>query len=127
VVAVCALEDPAEPEVTMVESDARKATFLRAALRETGARGNVIDERAEQVSPLNADVVSARALADLDALLELAQPHLAPHATCVFPKGRSWQRELEAAKTRWNFQHRVVKSKLDPDAAILIVKDLTRA
>ncbi len=127
VVAILALEDPALPEITLVESDARKAAFLRTALRETGAHGRVIKERAESIPPLQADVVSARALADLSALLDLAQPHLSSNAICVFPKGKAWRKELEDAKTKWIFQHRVVTSKLDPDAAILIIKDVTRA
>ncbi|WP_283176572.1 16S rRNA (guanine(527)-N(7))-methyltransferase RsmG [Gemmobacter sp. 24YEA27] len=49
--------------VVLVESDQRKATFLREAARQMGIPVDVRAERAEAIAPLGADVVSARALA----------------------------------------------------------------
>ena len=113
--------------VTMIESDARKAAFLRTALRETGVCGTVINDRIENVSPQNADVVSARALADLTKLLQFAMPHMAPDATCIFAKGAKWRTELTQAKSKWKFRHSIATSNLDPDAAILSIRELSRA
>ncbi len=128
-VVVAILSEGSNPlgTVTMIESDARKAAFLRAALRETGARATVICDRIENAQAQNADVVSARALADLTSLLDLARPHMAPEATCIFAKGAKWRNELSDAKTKWKFDHTVVTSNLDPDAAILCIRELSRA
>ncbi|HEY9040267.1 MAG TPA: 16S rRNA (guanine(527)-N(7))-methyltransferase RsmG [Roseovarius sp.] len=127
VVAIMAQASNPAATVTMVESDSRKAAFLRAALRKTETRARVIIDRIENVEAQSADVVSARALADLPSLLDLAYPHLAPEATCVFAKGAKWRIELATAKSKWKFNHTVVTSNLDPDAAILCIRELSRA
>lgn len=113
--------------VTLIESDARKAAFLQAALRETEARAMVINDRIENVKAQNADVVSARALADLTSLLDISTRHMAADATCLFPKGAKWRKELACAKSKWKFDHTVVTSNLDPSAAILCIREVSRA
>ncbi|MCL4170695.1 UNVERIFIED_CONTAM: hypothetical protein GTU68_049362, partial [Idotea baltica] len=65
VIAIMALESGSPDQVILIESDTRKAAFLRTVIRELGLRASVINKRIEQVDPLDADVISARALADL--------------------------------------------------------------
>ncbi len=127
VVAILCEETNPFGRITLIESDARKAVFLRAALRETGAKATIINDRIENVPLQSADVVSARALADLTRLLEFAEPHMAAGATCVFAKGAKWRTELSEAKCKWNFDHTVATSNLDPNAAILSIRELSRA
>lgn len=115
-----------DTEVTMVESDGRKCAFLRAALRETGVDATVLNQRIEQVEPQNADVVSARALADLTTLLGYVERHLTQGGTAVFAKGAMWPQEVEAARSQWNFDLEAVKSKLVPEAAILKISGVSR-
>ncbi|MFX0545456.1 16S rRNA (guanine(527)-N(7))-methyltransferase RsmG [Roseovarius sp. S1116L3] len=126
VVAILADQRADLPKVTMVESDARKCAFLRAALRETGARAEVLTQRIEDVVPQNADVVSARALADLKILLGHAERHLHPDGTAIFAKGARWRREVEAARSQWKFDFEAVKSNLAADAVILKIKGVSR-
>lgn len=126
VVAILSAELPGPRTVTLVESDARKAAFLRTALRETGTTANVLHARAEDVPPLAANVVSARALAPLDRLLGLAAPHLAPGGTALFPKGRNAAAEVDAALEHWAFACDKVASDTDRDAVILKIGDLHR-
>jgi len=57
-------------EVHLIESDQRKATFLREVARATGTPVTVHAKRIEQVTPFPADIVSARALAPLGDLLD---------------------------------------------------------
>jgi len=113
--------------LTLVESDRRKAVFLRTVIRETGLDAQVIAERIEDTPPLAADVISARALAPLDDLLELSARHMAADGIALFPKGARWQKELEAARSKWNFTHRVDRSKTETGAVILTVKGVSRA
>lgn len=112
--------------VTMVESDSRKCAFLRAALRATGVQADVLNDRIEVTEALQADIVSARALADLGALLRHAEQHLAPGGTAIFPKGASWRQEVEKARWQWNFDIEAVKSSLAPEAAILRISGVSR-
>lgn len=112
--------------VTLVESDQRKAAFLRTVVRETGVRAKVLTGRAEVLPPLDANVLSARALAPLPTLLALADRHLAPDGKAVFPKGAGWKKELEEAQSKWNFSCRAVKSGTQGGAIVLIVAGVSR-
>lgn len=115
-----------ELNVTLVESDQRKSAFLRTVSRETKTPFNVISKRIEDVEPLNADVVSARALAPLTDLLEFADQHMKPGGVCLFLKGANWQNEVNDAQKKWRFTCEAHKSKTSPDAAILKIGDLAR-
>lgn len=126
VIAILALADNSPERVTLVESDARKSAFLRTVIRETGARATVITDRIEQVLPLCADILSARALADLPTLLGFAERHLAPNGTAVFLKGASWEKELQVAQQSWSFDHRVDKSVTEDGPVILSISGVAR-
>jgi 16S rRNA (guanine527-N7)-methyltransferase len=113
--------------VTLVESDQRKAAFLRTACRELGLGSTVMTQRIEAAAPLHADVVSARALGSLPTLLAFADRHLAKSGIAIFPKGRRAQVEIEEARGHWNFDVTALQSVTDPDARILRVERIGRA
>ncbi|WP_371224809.1 16S rRNA (guanine(527)-N(7))-methyltransferase RsmG [Roseovarius sp. 2305UL8-3] len=126
VIAIMADQKASPLRVTLVESDARKSAFLRTVIRETGAPARVISERIEVAEPLNADVVSARALADLSTLLDLSQRHLSPSGTALLLKGAAWEKELQAAQSLWNFSHRIAKSQTETGPVVLSVTGVSR-
>ena len=111
---------------TLIESDQRKSAFLRTAVRELGLACAVLSQRIEIAQPQNADVLSARALADLPTLLFFAERHLAPGGTALFPKGATWKKELEDARRQWSFEAEAITSKTEPTAAILKINGVTR-
>lgn len=123
------LHQETHPELsfTLVESDGRKSAFLIHAARELGLAPRIITERVESLSPQNADILSARALAPLTTLLTHASRHLSPKGVAIFPKGRTWQEELADARNQWQFAHTIHESLTDPQARILIVEGLSRA
>jgi 16S rRNA (guanine527-N7)-methyltransferase len=114
------------PDVHLIESDARKCAFLREVARVTGAAVTIHNARIEQVEPLGADVVTARALAPLDKLLGWAERHLLPEGHCVFLKGRGVEDELTLASKEWNISFERFPSQTDPLAAILHLKEVRR-
>ena len=126
VVAIIASEKNINGHVILVESDQRKAAFLRNVMRETGVEAQIIAERIEKVPALNSDVISARALADLPALFQLSAPHAHEYSMLLFPKGANWQKEVLKANESWSYQHQVITSRTDPTAVILQVKGLAR-
>jgi 16S rRNA (guanine527-N7)-methyltransferase len=126
VAAIVAHEEWPDAEFTLVESDQRKAAFLRSAARETGIACVVLADRIESVAPLNSDVLSARALADLTTLLGFAERHLAKTGTALFQKGVTWKKELEAAQEEWSFQYDTINSQTEPGSVILKVKGISR-
>jgi 16S rRNA (guanine527-N7)-methyltransferase len=127
VIAILANEITPSAQVTLVESDQRKAAFLRSVLRETEASGTVAAKRIEIAEPLAADVISARALAGLTTLLGFAERHGTNEATYLFPKGINWEKELRIAQESWKFTYCAITSETDPNATILKIGDLARA
>lgn len=108
--------------VTLIESDQRKATFLRQASRDLGLHPIILSERIEAVPPQNADVLSARALAALPALLAFSARHLALNGLALFPKGGTWRQEVEQARKDWHFEMTPHPSITDPQGAVLALK-----
>lgn len=105
--------------VTLVESDRRKAAFLRDQVARHGLPARVEAERVEVLAPLAADVVSARALAPLDRLLPMVARHLAPGGVALLPKGRGWGSELQRMEPGGVFHVEHFPSATDPEARIL--------
>lgn len=126
VVGVLALEKNPDLELTLVESDKRKAAFLLTAIRELGLSAHVRAERIEQAAPLNVEVLSARALAALPLLLEFSERHLRADGIALFPKGASWRDEVAQALQSWSFEYEALPSLTDADAVILKIKGLKR-
>ncbi len=126
VMALLSKRNLTESRFTLIESDQRKAAFLRTAIREFGLNAVVLSERIEAVAPLGANVVSARALAALDQLLELSARHLGPDGICLFPKGRRAEDEIAAARKLWSFDLDDQQSRTDPEGRILKIERISR-
>lgn len=126
VIAVMAQDMRPELRVTLVEADQRKATFLRNVLRETGAEGTVVARRVEEIEPLQASILSARALAPLEDLLLFSERHLAKDGCALFLKGKKAKKEVALALERWRFDCETHASKTDKDAVILKIGDIER-
>jgi 16S rRNA (guanine527-N7)-methyltransferase len=127
VIAILARELRPDLRLTLVESDRRKATFLRMIAAELHLSAEVRAERIDDVPPLGADVVSARALAPLVLLLAMAKRHLAPDGTALFLKGATYRDEIATARQTWHFQVEEVPSVTQDGAALLKIKDIRRA
>jgi 16S rRNA (guanine527-N7)-methyltransferase len=127
VVAILARELRPDLRVLLVESDQRKATFLRQTAHKLGLQVDVQTARAESLPPQAADVLSARALASLSELLDLALLHLRPGGIALFPKGARHREEVEVTKKSWILDLDYAPSLSDPDAALLIIRKFHRA
>ncbi|MEH6646152.1 16S rRNA (guanine(527)-N(7))-methyltransferase RsmG [Sulfitobacter sp.] len=126
VAAILAKDITPERKFILVDSDQRKCAFLRTAVRELNLNVEVYANRVDQLVSFSAAVLSARAMDDLNSLLEYADRHLASDGTALFPKGASWAKEHQAAQKHWSYNLDVIKSKTNADATILKIKELTR-
>ncbi len=125
----CALADVPGACVHLVESNSKKAAFLREAVRVTAAPAKVHGARIEKVVDSfegPADVVTARALAPLKVLLDQSLTLLSRGALGVFPKGQDVAAELTEASKYWNINHILVPSRTDPNGRIVVVRALER-
>ena len=113
---------------TLVESNLKKAAFLRAAIRATGANSIVAAERAEahgRKMAGRADVISARAVAPLATLLGLAAPYLHADSVVLLLKGQDFVHEHEIASKSWNYDMVASPSATDPGGRILAIRNLS--
>jgi 16S rRNA (guanine527-N7)-methyltransferase len=120
------LANQKECVVHLVESNGRKCAFLSEVARQTAAPARIHNARIadlvrSRVLPA-ADVVTARALAPLDALLELAQPLFRYASAGLFLKGREAASEIAEARKSWSFTLNRHPSLTDPDGAILEIR-----
>jgi 16S rRNA (guanine527-N7)-methyltransferase len=115
----------------LVESTAKKCAFLAhvAEMTDTSVdiHCNRIEELARSESKLTPDVISARALAPMPKLLELAAPFFRSGTRGLFLKGRDAEREIEAARAGWHFSSRLHPSLTSNDSSIIEVTELSKA
>lgn len=116
-------------ETHLIESDERKAQFLRSVSRETGAGVKIYDARIESVAPgLRPDVVTARALAPLDELLGFCTGWAAanPGLMMLFLKGQGAEAEIEKARESYDFTLETQPSCTQNAARILKISGLRK-
>jgi 16S rRNA (guanine527-N7)-methyltransferase len=126
VCAILARDEAPGLHFTLVESDRRKAAFLEIAARDLKLDVTVVAARAEVIAPARADILTARALAALPALLMHAARHLAPDGRAFFPKGAGYAAEVANALADWRFSLQEHRSRTDPAAVILEIQGLSR-
>lgn len=128
-VIACALAGRAGTEVHLVESNTKKAAFLREAARLLQVPATVHAERIEEFAVRfggPADVVTARALAPLLKLLGLAAPLLKTGAKGLFLKGQDVAAELTEAAKCWSIESILVPSKTNPQGRIVVIHSAER-
>lgn len=129
VVAILKSGDP-EFRMHLVESNQKKCAFLSDVVRALKAPVDIhamrIEQFAEKAQSLRPDVVSARALAPLTRLLELAEPFLREETRGIFLKGRDTATEIATAEARWQFDCVCHPSLTADDARIVEVQNLRR-
>jgi 16S rRNA (guanine527-N7)-methyltransferase len=113
--------------VHLIESDRRKAQFLREVARATGTSVRVHAERVEQIPGWRADVITARALAPLPRLLALAERFMTSDSVCLFLKGRSGAHELTEARVSWHMETEMFPSLSEPTGMVLQLRGIRRA
>ena len=114
----------------MVESNTKKCAFLAEVARVTAAPVDIhamrIEELAQKAQSLRPDVVSARALAPLPRLLELAEPFIGEGTRGLFLKGRETEAEIKAARDGWTFDVLLHPSMTARDAHVVELTGLRR-
>jgi len=121
VVAICS-----DFDVHAVESDQRKCLFMQNVSRETLAGLTAHNLRIEALPPMTADIISARALAPLDKLLDYAAPFSTPETEFLFLKGQDVDEELTNASKCWNMQIEAHSSVTSPDGHLLKLTKVSR-
>ncbi|WP_416054105.1 16S rRNA (guanine(527)-N(7))-methyltransferase RsmG [Oceanibaculum sp.] len=105
--------------MVLVESDARKAAFLREAARVSETELEVFHGRIETLPARRADLITARALTNVAGLLGYTWPYLKPEGRCLFLKGKGVDEELKEVESLWEMRVTKYPSRTAPDGVIL--------
>ncbi|ESY32853.1 16S rRNA (guanine(527)-N(7))-methyltransferase RsmG [Mesorhizobium sp. M1148] len=115
--------------IDLVESNRKKASFLQAVIGQFGLPARVVARRIDDSYALvsEPEIITARALAALPALLDLSAPWLTKGSRALFHKGRDYRSEVEESTHRWAFDLVEHPSMTDAHGVILEVTDLRTA
>lgn len=125
----CLLVNRPGAAVHLVESNGRKCAFLRRAAAAIGSPVTVHQGRIESIlaewdTPI--DCLTARALAPLDRLLDLAEPILGAGTPAAFFKGADFVREIDEATQSWDLDLVEHTSQIDDRGVILEIRQALR-
>ncbi|MGJ5133782.1 MULTISPECIES: 16S rRNA (guanine(527)-N(7))-methyltransferase RsmG [unclassified Bradyrhizobium] len=129
VVLACALAERDGAQVHLVERNAKKAAFLREAIRVTGAPGTVhLSEIGDIVEKWSGrvDCVTARALAPLHQLIGFAEPLVKKGARALFLKGQDVEAELTESTKYWKIESKLHSSRTGGQGWIVAIDCIER-
>ena len=110
----------------LVESNQKKASFLRAVAHKTTRKTTVHDARIEKLTAWESDILTARALAPMPKLLDLLSNFIDKTKLCLFLKGQNVVEEIEEATRCWDFEYELHPSMTHPDSVIVAMKHISR-
>jgi 16S rRNA (guanine527-N7)-methyltransferase len=126
-VIACALADQPGRVVHLIESNGKKAAFLRQVIRALSLPAQVHEQRIESLAPgIAADVITARAVAPLTKLLGYVAPLLKKGGKALLLKGQDVERELTDAAKYWTIEAELTPSRTHAAGRIVVVRALRR-
>lgn len=111
-------------QIHAIESAGKKASFLKSVSRETSTAMSVLSKRIENIDPINADIITARAFAPLIRIFPLAVFHMKQSGRLVLLKGESLSEEMYDVQENWSFDYETYPSSTSPTGQIIIITNL---
>lgn len=125
VLAILASEKMPNLKITLIESIKKKTLYLNAVQELCGVNVDIINDRVENLKLPQADVITSRAMCDLTKLFSYAYKFSNKKTIMIFPKGKSFQTEIEDAKKHWAFDCKVETNEMCNEGVILVVNNLS--
>jgi 16S rRNA (guanine527-N7)-methyltransferase len=113
-------------EVHLVEGVGKNCSFMKQVIQQTGMDAVVHNERIEQMEPFKVDLITARACADLESLLDLTSPFMTDKTECLFLKGERADEEIAGALKKWCFDVKKIPSKSEESGMVLSLSHIKR-
>lgn len=113
-------------EVHLVEADLRKVQFLKICIQQFRCHATAHHLRLEKMKERIFPIITSRACASLEALLQMTEKFRNEETLCLFPKGKKYSTELEKAKRCYEFELDVIPSVTSPDGVILHISKIRR-
>ena len=125
VIAIASAHRLPDLKVSLVESVKKKTLYLNAVRDLCGVNVNIVNDRIENIDQQKVDVITSRAMCNLTDLLKYAYRFTTKKTTLIFPKGKSYQVELDNAKKYWHFDCKIKQNKICSEGVILLITDLS--
>ena len=110
-------------DVTLVEKDFKKYQFLCKIRNMLKLQARILNLRLEKNMHIgDFNLITCRAFANLADILSLTKNYFENNAKYVLPKGKTYQEEIDLAKSSCDFQYSLVDSKTNKDSKIIILK-----
>lgn len=127
VLAIMAKEKNPHIKFKLVESITKKTLYLNTVKDKIKLDNvEIFNDRVEKLNLPKADVITARAMTALENLFEYAFMFADKHTKMIFPKGKTFEDELNKAKQKWNFKYTIYPNEFCDDGVILIIENLRR-
>jgi len=115
-------------DATLIESNKKKARFLKDTTQKIGIDVNIFNKRFEDIETANNQetVILSRAVSNLSDLLKMGLKYFELGSIGIFHKGITWENEVAEAKKRWNFHLTTYESLTNKGSRILLVRDIIK-
>ena len=115
-------------DATLIESNKKKARFLKDTTEKIGIDVNIFNKRFEDIEIANNQetVILSRAVSSLGDLLRMGFKYFELGSIGIFHKGITWENEVVEAKKRWNFHLTSYESLTNKGSRILLVRDIIK-
>ena len=122
VIGIIAQELRPNLKVILVEKNKKKVLFLEQVASKLSLNVRILCSNVEEIKPQKADVISARAFGALKILLEIAYMHKNEKTISLFPKGKTFSREIEESLDYWKYDIRQIGSFFEANSSILEIR-----
>jgi 16S rRNA (guanine527-N7)-methyltransferase len=112
--------------ISLIESDQKKCTFLREVKRRLDLPYEVVCSRIESLPNIHFDMIVSRALASLNTLLSWSEQLLSSKGRMLLLKGERFMDEIEEAQESWVFDYNYSDSKTGCGGVVLEVQNIKR-
>ncbi len=126
VIAIVAQELYPDLKVSLIESIGKKANFLKVVNDELLLNMDIYNDRIEKLNLTKADVITSRAMASLEKLLEYSKPFCSNKTRLLFLKGEKWQEEVRGAEKKWRFDFTTKQSQTSDRGCVLQIENIRR-
>lgn len=126
VIAIIAQEKFPNLKISLIESIGKKAKFLSVVNDELNLKMDIYNDRIENLNLKKANIITSRAMASLEKLLEYSKPFCSNKTKLLFLKGEKWQEEVKEAEKKWLFKFVAQKSQTSDNGCVLQIENIRR-
>lgn len=126
IIATLLAQNGEDYSVRLVDTNIKRCAFLAESARILGVSVEVLNKKANEIVPIELDIVTARAFTSLSDLLDLSLPYYHLGARLLFLKGETVHEEVLEASTKYRFGFKTTQSIAHKSGQIIEIMDLSK-